>query len=71
MKALGVTLLGLVLGTVIGMLATSAVARPLVERTDGDLSLGAAMLVGWLTPGLAIIGAVVAVLIYFKSTAGE
>jgi hypothetical protein len=71
MKALGVTLLGLVLGAVIGMFATSAVARPLLEGAEGELSLGAAMLIGALTPGLAVIGAVVAVLVYFRSAAGE
>jgi hypothetical protein len=64
MRTIGVTVLGLVLGILFGFLLTGVVAR-IAIGSDGpaDLSTPVAMVIGILTPALAVIGAVGAILV--------
>ena len=63
-RTLGVAVLGLFLGLIAGTLLTSAVARPIVGRGDGDdISIGVGLLLGSIMPVLGIMGAGLAVVI--------
>ena len=67
MRAVGVSVLGLVLGLIAGALLTSAIARPIVDGSGDDIPIGVAILLGMLMPVMGITGAIVAVVIYRKS----
>jgi hypothetical protein len=63
MRALGVAGLGLFIGLIAGALLTSAVARPIVSSSDGEIAIGVGILLGAIMPVLGICGAVAAVVI--------
>lgn len=67
MRTLGIAVLGLFIGLIAGALLTSAVARPIVSSTNGDIPIGVGILLGAIMPALGICGAVVAVVIDRKS----
>lgn len=67
MRTLGVAILGLFIGLIAGALLTSAVARPIVEGGDGEISVGVGLLLGMLMPVLGIVGGIVAVAIDRKT----
>ncbi|TDD24074.1 hypothetical protein E1294_07355 [Nonomuraea diastatica] len=59
-------ILGLFVGLIAGALLTSAVARPLVQ-SGGEISTGAALLLGAIMPVLGVAGAVAGVVIARKT----
>ncbi|WP_220447605.1 hypothetical protein [Nonomuraea diastatica] len=66
MRTLGIAILGLFVGLIAGALLTSAVARPLVQ-SGGEISTGAALLLGAIMPVLGVAGAVAGVVIARKT----
>lgn len=64
MRKLGVAFIGLIVGLLVGFLVHEVIAR-IVMSGSGQLpdSLPLALLLGFLTPALAIVGAVMALVI--------
>ena len=68
MRKLGVALIGLIGGSLVGFLLTEVIAR--IAMSDTGLlpdSLLLQLLLGFLSPILAIVGIVVALVVYGRS----
>jgi hypothetical protein len=63
MRRIGVTVLGLASGLLAGLIVHDVLARVLLDDGAFPDSLPAALLVGFLTPALAVAGAVVALVV--------
>lgn len=63
MRKLGAGFLGLLAGLLVGIVAQELLASLLVQGGRLDASLPLAVLIGFLMPGLALVGVVVALAI--------
>ena len=65
MRKLGIVFIGLIGGLIVGFLIHEVIARIAMSAGSGLLpdSLALALVLGFLTPALAIVGAVVALVI--------
>lgn len=66
MRKLGVALIGLISGLLVGFLIHEVIARIAMPAGSGQLpdSLALALVLGFLTPALATVGAMVALVIH-------